>query len=761
MNLRRKPVGGQPAGPGRALLPALVLAAAVVAFSCGDSKSPPVLPAASPPDVVQTSTPEPTAAATATPLPPDPGAAAAALEAASQFLREGRFDEAAAAFRAVAAAAPAVSDARAEALMGGAIADYERRRHDQAISGLRLALAASRPQTVTGVRAAYLLGRRLNEAARWAEAEAALAPVRVAAGTLETYVAFEYGRAAAHAGHPEAAAAAWDRALASPGVTAAVEAAIYRERADGARDAGDATARLAWLAKLVAVSGAPAGRFEYANAAAASGDIATFTAQLRAIIFNSPGTVQASLAVGALRAGGYALDAGAEGLVHYRRGAYTEARRVLSAAASDPAVSAADRAFRYFYLAAAYEDTGDYASAIANYDLAAAQSSGDRYHHRARYWGARMAEALGDRAAASGRYAALFNEGPAGEFTDDSAFRAGFTLFEAGDPAAAIAAWETLGLRDDAALLYWKGRAHAALGDAVAASASYRQAAEVEPLQFHALEAARQLGERGPADVTYRRRALDASADWEMVGAWLAARIGGSAPAASPPGLAAELLAAGLRPEAAAAVNDAAAGATGWALSSLVREAHGLGLTDVSARLAVRLRISVGVSDWEIPAALMQVTHPVSYVTLLDGYGREYGLDPLFIAAMVRQESFWNPAAGSHAGARGLTQVIPPTCEAIAAALGFESFRPDDLFRPAVSLQFGAQYLSGQVRRFGNPYHALAAYNAGPGNASRWASRTEGKGPADYVEAVEFAETKGYVQSVMEHYAHYLVAYAS
>ncbi|MEX1102760.1 MAG: lytic transglycosylase domain-containing protein, partial [Dehalococcoidia bacterium] len=181
------------------------------------------------------------------------------------------------------------------------------------------------------------------------------------------------------------------------------------------------------------------------------------------------------------------------------------------------------------------------------------------------------------------------------------------------------------------------------------------------------------------------------------------------------------------------------------------------GLPDVAARLAVRLRSELGLTWAQAPMDLMRLSYPVDYVTLLDAEARANGIDPLFFAALIRQESFWDANAGSHAGALGLTQVIPPTGEAIAQSLGVD-FAPADLFRPAVSLKFGANYIAGQLRAFGNPYHALAAYNAGPGNAERWANFAGGS-PADFAEAVDFAETQGYVISVMEHYAHYMAAY--
>jgi soluble lytic murein transglycosylase-like protein len=86
---------------------------------------------------------------------------------------------------------------------------------------------------------------------------------------------------------------------------------------------------------------------------------------------------------------------------------------------------------------------------------------------------------------------------------------------------------------------------------------------------------------------------------------------------------------------------------------------------------------------------------------------RKYGIDPALLSGLVRQESNFDPQAGSPAGARGLTQLMPAT----AAGLGVT-----DLTDPAQSLDGGARYLAQQLKRFGGDATlALAAYNAGPG----------------------------------------------
>lgn len=711
-------------------------------------------------------TPSPEAAASQTttgdlstppPITPTAQPVPAELAAADAALREGRFEDAEDAYIRIANSDTSVWG---QATLGAAIAAHN--RGDPARTAIARALHVlygPEPQPAIRIRGAYLAGRWLNDAERWTEAQGHLATAaETVSGPLLPYVQFELGRAAANAGDHAAAALAFDRVLSSLGLSDALAAAVYRARADEAKTAGDAAARSSWLARLVAVTRAPADRYELATVAATLGAAATYADQLRAIVVESPGSMYAPLAAAELRAGGYALDAGLEGLVYYRRGAYAEAKRVLTAALAESGLSAADLTFRAYYLAAAFEDSGDYAAALVRYDFAAAQGGGTPFTHRAKYWASRVTEALGDPGAASARYTALALEGPAGEFTAEAAFRAGYLLLAAGDAAGAVATWNRLGIAESAALLYWKGRAELALGDPTAARASFLGAVAADPLAFHALEAARALGQRPAVDVAYKERAL-AGPRWDAIESWLRTQLGGEPDALPELGVATELMAVGLEPEAAGAVEEDAEGARGWALYGYTRRSHELGLVHISAKFAVTLRVSLGVADWAVPAAFMRLTYPLSYGAVLDEAARAEGIDPLFLAALIRQESFWDPMAASRAGALGLSQVIPSTGEGIAAAVGLEPFAPGDLFRPAVAIQFGAHYLGGQLRRFGDPYAALAAYNAGPGAAIRWAVRADGLPAADFLEAIEFAETKGYVQSVMEHYAHYLVAY--
>jgi soluble lytic murein transglycosylase-like protein len=122
------------------------------------------------------------------------------------------------------------------------------------------------------------------------------------------------------------------------------------------------------------------------------------------------------------------------------------------------------------------------------------------------------------------------------------------------------------------------------------------------------------------------------------------------------------------------------------------------------------------------------------YAAEIDASAKKYNVDPALLRGLIRQESNFNPNAGSPAGARGLTQLMPGT----AAALGVNPAIP------AQAIEGGAKYLRQQLDKFGNdPVKALAAYNAGPGAVQR------------YGGVPPFAETQNYVRKVMAYAAEY------
>lgn len=125
------------------------------------------------------------------------------------------------------------------------------------------------------------------------------------------------------------------------------------------------------------------------------------------------------------------------------------------------------------------------------------------------------------------------------------------------------------------------------------------------------------------------------------------------------------------------------------------------------------------------------------------------GLDESLIYAVLRQESAFNPAAVSHAGAMGLMQLMPATARGVAGSLGFSRPLWSDLLDPTPNITLGSTYLAEMQDRFGgHPALAAAAYNAGPERVERWIPET----PMDadlWVATIPFTETRGYVRRVL------------
>jgi soluble lytic murein transglycosylase-like protein len=148
--------------------------------------------------------------------------------------------------------------------------------------------------------------------------------------------------------------------------------------------------------------------------------------------------------------------------------------------------------------------------------------------------------------------------------------------------------------------------------------------------------------------------------------------------------------------------------------------------TGTTATAATASTAATGVS--ELPA-------DVPYGAQITAAAKKYGIDPALLAGLVKQESGFNPSAGSPAGARGLTQLMPAT----AAGLGVTN-----VLDPAQNLDGGAKYLRQQLDAFGGDVtRALAAYNAGPGAVKR------------YGGVPPYAETQNYVRAVQANAAAY------
>ncbi len=162
------------------------------------------------------------------------------------------------------------------------------------------------------------------------------------------------------------------------------------------------------------------------------------------------------------------------------------------------------------------------------------------------------------------------------------------------------------------------------------------------------------------------------------------------------------------------------------------------------------------------PTYFSHVRYGLYYSDVIVPAAQTYGFDPLFLFAVVRQESLFEGFVSSTAGARGLMQIVPSTGLAISGQVGWPLyFDPSLLYRPKVSVVYGAYYLSANRKLLGGDlYGALAAYNGGPGNASDWEKLSQSD-PDLMLETVRFSETRKYIRSIYEIYIVYKRLYGN
>ena len=134
-----------------------------------------------------------------------------------------------------------------------------------------------------------------------------------------------------------------------------------------------------------------------------------------------------------------------------------------------------------------------------------------------------------------------------------------------------------------------------------------------------------------------------------------------------------------------------------------------------------------------------RLRYPLHYAEFVRVHAREHDLDPALMAAVIYQESKFDPNAKSSSGAIGLMQLTPETAHGIAVRTGGSAFHTADLYDADINIRYGAWYLHNLFKKYGSERLVLAAYNAGQGNVDRW--RAKG-------QPIQFAETRAYVKRV-------------
>jgi soluble lytic murein transglycosylase len=165
-----------------------------------------------------------------------------------------------------------------------------------------------------------------------------------------------------------------------------------------------------------------------------------------------------------------------------------------------------------------------------------------------------------------------------------------------------------------------------------------------------------------------------------------------------------------------------------------------------------RFHRAISAAD-RIPASdsrRLALLYPAGFRGTICAAAAAHSVDPLWLHAIVWQESKYNPNAHSAAAARGLMQFIPDTALAIASTAGISNLTVKQLYEPEINIRLGAYYWASLLAEFKSPELALAAYNGGPDNVRRWLDKLRGNDgdPELFVSEIGFVETKRYVQAV-------------
>lgn len=147
---------------------------------------------------------------------------------------------------------------------------------------------------------------------------------------------------------------------------------------------------------------------------------------------------------------------------------------------------------------------------------------------------------------------------------------------------------------------------------------------------------------------------------------------------------------------------------------------------------------------------------PIPYAPLVYTSARQYKVDPLLVASVIRVESKGLAGAVSRRGAIGLMQLMPETAQWAVGEMGMESPHGVDLREPATNVRIGTWYLRLLLNHYGGRTAlALAAYNGGPGNVDRWYRSGVWDGRAATLDRIPFGQTREFVQSVETVYSVY------
>lgn len=162
------------------------------------------------------------------------------------------------------------------------------------------------------------------------------------------------------------------------------------------------------------------------------------------------------------------------------------------------------------------------------------------------------------------------------------------------------------------------------------------------------------------------------------------------------------------------------------------------------------------------PTRFWRLAFPMPYLRLIEKYSSQVGLDPFLVAALIRQESEFNPKALSSAKAVGLMQIMPAVGRELARKVPVRGFRASQLTSPEINIRLGTFYFRRLLDSCqGRMEDALAAYNAGQSRVVQWRAWGPFEETGEFAETIPFTQTRDYVQIILRNAELYRWLYAS
>lgn len=195
-------------------------------------------------------------------------------------------------------------------------------------------------------------------------------------------------------------------------------------------------------------------------------------------------------------------------------------------------------------------------------------------------------------------------------------------------------------------------------------------------------------------------------------------------------------------------------------LWGLTRYYHRVGETAPALRVIRRFFSDIAHTGIQnAPPLFWRVLYPLDYMDAIKVEADRNGLDPLFVTALIREESGFNPGDRSPAGALGLMQLMPQTFTHLAREMG-ETLMDGAVWRPDVNIRLGTRYLAGLMKRFGGQVAlAVAGYNAGPNKVTEWWKAHPSGDIEEWIEAIPYDETRLFVKRVLTSWEAYRKLY--